>query len=81
MGLGLVTCKLVLAMIFEASHGLHSHRVLCFGKCYVKQTVLLKISGQIFTSLKAQIFVVFFFFFFFFFCYFYLIRFFGCLHV
>ena len=44
---------------FEASHGLHSHRVLCFAKCYAIQTVLLKLSGQIFTSLKAQI-VVFF---------------------
>ena len=27
----------------------------CFAICYVVQPVLLKISGQIFTSLKAQI--------------------------
>ena len=50
--LGLVTCKLVLVYL---RHGLHNHSVLCFVKCYVKQAVLLKISGRIFTSHKAQI--------------------------
>ena len=47
---------LVCVSIFEASHGLHSHRVVhvYIAKCHDKQTVLLKISRQILSSQKAQ---------------------------
>ena len=41
--------------MFEASQGLHGHWVLCCAKCQVKQAILFKMSGQIFTRYEAQI--------------------------